>query len=105
MRCSTTITNIDSDNVYYTGQYLPALQINTNTNLTITLQAIDALLSTLPSDFTPYVKRQTVATFADINLTGEERLIVVETDENNSNNRGFYYYKNSQLNWLISQPI
>lgn len=103
-RCTTNESGqINSDDVFYTGEYLPTLDINTQTNLTNIIEAVEEALT--GGENPPYIRKQNVSTFADISLTGEERMIVVETDENNSGNLGLYYYKNSQLTWIISQPI
>lgn len=65
---------------------------------------VNASINNIPPDYSNYIKRQNVATFADVALAGDERLIVVTNDENNSNNQGFYYYRQGKLDWIISQP-
>lgn len=52
-----------------------------------------------------FIRKETISTFADIDVNGPEALVIVETDENNSNNRGFYYRKNGNIDWIIAQPF
>lgn len=103
-RCTTNEPGqINSDDVFYTGEYLPTLDVNTQTNLTNIIEAVEEALT--GGGINTYIKRENAPTFAEISPSTEERMIVVAADENNSGNLGLYYYKNSQLTWIISQPL
>jgi hypothetical protein len=48
---------------------------------------------------------ETKATFADVTLTGDKRIIDVVADESNGGERTLYYFDGTKLNWIVSQII
>lgn len=65
----------------------------------------DTQISAVNTSLNGYIKRETAVTYADVNTSGPEAIIVVQTDENNSGNRGLYYRNTGKIDWIIAQPF